>query len=197
MRFSSIIFGFIWKKSLITCTVGLALGFRNSLLDACEINTDHADAGFQPAAPSRFRSLTLTNCCRSRFVVANYVSESPSNAKAAAGAARRQARATSCASEGREPKAQAMSKTEGLAKRASALSVFFSLCVQSTRKNPTHTKKRIISFPKQEQPAGTLFSSRYGLHARRQTGQPVYFSPDAQPLTNPHQTTHRTESLPG
>ena len=96
MRFSSIIFGFIWKKSLITCTVGLALGFRNSLLDACEINTDHADAGFQPAAPSRFRSLTLTNCCRSRFVVANYVSESPSNAKAAAGAARRQARATRC-----------------------------------------------------------------------------------------------------
>ena len=184
MRFSSIIFGFIWKKSLITCTVGLALGFRNSLLDACEINTDHADAGFQPAAPSRFRSLTLTNCCRSRFVVANYVSESPSNAKAAAGATRRQARATSCAS-------------EGLAKRASALSVFFSLCVQSTRKNPTHTKKRIISFPKQELPAGTLFSSRYGLHARRQTGQPVYFSPDAQPLTNPHQTTHRTESLPG
>ena len=177
--------------------MGLALGFRNSLLDACEINTDHADAGFQPAEPSRFRSLTLTNCCRSRFVVANYVSESPSNAKAAAGAARRQARTTSCASEGREPKAQAMSKTEGLAKRASALSVFFSSCVQSTRKNPTHTKKRIISFPKQELPAGTLFSSRYGLHARRQTGQPVYFSPDAQPLTNPHQTTHRTEYLPG
>ena len=144
MRFSSIIFGFIWKKSLITCTVGLALGFRNSLLDACEINTDHADAGFQPPAPSRFRSLTLTNCCRSRFVVANYVSESPSNAKAAAGAARRQARATSCASEGREPKAQAMSKTEGLAKRASALSVFFSLCVQSTRKNPTHTKRELF-----------------------------------------------------
>ena len=159
------------KKPLITCTVGLALGFRNSLLDACEINTDHADAGFQPAAPSR-------------FVVANYVSESPSNAKAAAGAARRQARATSCAS-------------EGLAKGASALSVFFSSCVQSTRKNPTHTKKRIISFPKQELPTGTLFSSRYGLHARRQTGQPVYFSPDAQPLTNPLQTTHRTESLPG
>ena len=66
VRFSSIIFGFIWKKSLITCTVDLVLGFRNSLLDACEINTDHADAGFQPAAPSRFRSLTLTNCCRSR-----------------------------------------------------------------------------------------------------------------------------------
>ena len=81
VRFSSIIFGFIWKKPLITCTVDLVLGFRNSLLDACEINTDHADAGFQPAAPSRFRSLTLTNCCRSRFVVANYVSESPSNAQ--------------------------------------------------------------------------------------------------------------------
>ena len=76
VRVSSIIFGFIWKKPLITCTVDLVLGFRNSLLDACEINTDHADAGFQPAAPSR-------------FVVANYVSESPSNAKAAAGAARR------------------------------------------------------------------------------------------------------------
>ena len=178
--------------------MGLALGFRNSLLDACEINTDHADAGFQPAAPSRFRSLTLTNCCRSRFVVANYVSESPSNAQSRLReqlAVRRERRVA--ASEGREPKAQAMSKTEGLAKGASALSVFFSSCVQSTRKNPTHTKKRIISFPKQELPAGTLFSSRYGLHARRQTGQPVYFSPDAQPLTNPHQTTHRTESLPG
>ena len=121
MRFSSIIFGFIWKKSLITCTVGLALGFRNSLLDACEINTDHADAGFQPAAPSR-------------FVVANYVSESPSNAQSRLReqlAVRRERRVA--ASEGREPKAQAMSKTEGLAKGASALSVFFSLCVQSNR----------------------------------------------------------------
>ena len=144
MRFSSIIFGFIWKKSLITCTVGLALGFRNSLLDACEINTDHADAGFQPAAPSRFRSLTLTNCCRSRFVVANYVSESPSNAKAAAGAARRQARATRCC----ERRARAEGSSHEQDRRACEASICvisgISLCVQSTRKNPTYKKRELF-----------------------------------------------------
>ena len=177
--------------------MGLALGFRNSLLDACEINTDHAGAGFQPAAPSRFRSLTLTNCCRSRFVVANYVSESPSNAKAAAGAARRQARATRCC----DRRARAEGSSHEQDRRACEASVcvvcvLFLMRPKHSQK-PNIQKKRIISFPKQEQPAGTLFSSRYGLHARRQTGQPVYFSPDAQPLTNPLQTTHRTESLPG
>ena len=54
----AIISGFIWKRTQTTQTRAT------------------------PAAPSRSR--LTAGCCRSRFVVANYVSESPSNAKAAA-----------------------------------------------------------------------------------------------------------------
>ena len=53
----AIIFGFIWK------------------------NTDHADAGFQPAATSRSRSLTFASCSRSRFVVATNNLKYNSNAQ--------------------------------------------------------------------------------------------------------------------
>ena len=67
-----------------TCCVKnvVRVGARESLLDAWG-KTQTTQTQPSAAATSRFRSLTLTNCCRSRFVVAKikYKREKKSNAQ--------------------------------------------------------------------------------------------------------------------